>query len=284
VTVAHEALVFPCAGAELVGIVHVPAVPDATGVVIVVGGPQYRVGSHRQFVHLADDLAAAGHATLRFDYRGMGDSAGEFRGFEAVGDDIAAAVAALRRAVPSVRRVVLWGLCDAATAAAFRGQHDATLAGLVLANPWVRTEAGLARSYVRHYYGNRLLQAEFWRRLLTGRVALGRRLGEFLRDWRRARGGGVDVGVPAGPAPLPDRLRAALAAYRGPVLLLLSGADLTAREFAGCLGEPGWEAVRRRPALTRVDLPAADHTFSGAAARAAVSAATLAWLRALPPP
>ena len=45
------------------------------GVVIVVGGPQYRVGSHRQFVTLARALAASGVPALRFDYRGMVSSA-----------------------------------------------------------------------------------------------------------------------------------------------------------------------------------------------------------------
>ena len=57
-TNAERGLVFRCAGEELVGILH-PA-PGATGVVIVVGGPQYRVGSHRQFLLLARRLAASG--------------------------------------------------------------------------------------------------------------------------------------------------------------------------------------------------------------------------------
>ena len=78
----------------------------------MVGGPQYRVGSHRQFVLLARDLAADGFPVFRFDYRGMGDSEGEFRGFEHVEDDIAAAVEAFRSASPGLREIVLWGLCD----------------------------------------------------------------------------------------------------------------------------------------------------------------------------
>ncbi len=53
------------------------AVPCARlGVLIVVGGPQYRVGSHRQFVLLARALAARGFAAMRFDCTGMGDSDG----------------------------------------------------------------------------------------------------------------------------------------------------------------------------------------------------------------
>ena len=38
--------------------------------VIVVGGPQYRAGSHRQFTLLARHIAAAGYPVLRFDARG----------------------------------------------------------------------------------------------------------------------------------------------------------------------------------------------------------------------
>ncbi|HBZ05431.1 MAG TPA: hydrolase 1, exosortase A system-associated, partial [Massilia sp.] len=49
-----------CRGAWLYGIVSLPAAPHPRGVLIVVGGPQYRAGSHRQFTLLARDLAAAG--------------------------------------------------------------------------------------------------------------------------------------------------------------------------------------------------------------------------------
>lgn len=103
----EHALTFDCAGAALQGVLACPARPAATGVLIVVGGPQYRAGSHRQFVLLARRLATAGYAVLRFDVRGMGDSEGEAGGFEALSDDIAAAADALQAACPSVRRIVL---------------------------------------------------------------------------------------------------------------------------------------------------------------------------------
>jgi exosortase A-associated hydrolase 1 len=274
----RRALVFPCGTDQLVGILHVPERPGRIGVVVVVGGPQYRVGSHRQFVHLADDLAASGYPTLRFDYRGMGDSEGPCKGFEAVGDDIAAAVSALRQEQPAVAGVILWGLCDAATAAAFYAGAGGQVAGLVLANPWVRTIEGLARSYVENYYGQRLLDPGFWRRLLTGRMPVWQRLREFLGDWRSARRGSSA----ALPASLPERTRQALHGFSGPVLLLMSGADLTAGEFDACIKGKAWEPWRARSSVTRVDLPAADHTFSRHEWRMAVSEATVRWLGGLP--
>ena len=68
----EETTVFACAGDTLMGILAKPETPADTGVIVIVGGPQYRVGSHRQFVLLSRALAAAGYAVLRFDYRGMG--------------------------------------------------------------------------------------------------------------------------------------------------------------------------------------------------------------------
>ena len=96
----------------MVGIVCLPAaVPmqDDIGMLIIVGGPQYRAGSHRQFTLLARYLAARGIPSLRFDYRGMGDSEGDARNFEDIADDVRSAVDALTEAVPGVRRVVSGG-------------------------------------------------------------------------------------------------------------------------------------------------------------------------------
>ena len=70
-------LSFACQDCRLYGVLHRPRSRGRSGVLIVVGGPQYRVGSHRQFVLLARFLAGRSIPVLRFDYRGMGDSEGE---------------------------------------------------------------------------------------------------------------------------------------------------------------------------------------------------------------
>ena len=101
----EHAFVFPCAGETLLGIVAVPERSQATGVLLVVGGPQYRVGSHRQFLLLSRALANSGYPTMRFDYRGMGDSSGAQRTFGDVNNDVAAALDAFQRAVPNLGKV-----------------------------------------------------------------------------------------------------------------------------------------------------------------------------------
>ncbi len=57
-------------------------------------------------------LAAEGFPCLRFDYTGMGDSAGPKPDFEDAGDDIRRACDAVLAAVPGCERVALWGLCE----------------------------------------------------------------------------------------------------------------------------------------------------------------------------
>ena len=277
-------LMTDCAGQTLMGIISQPhhlAVETAasnTGVVILVGGPQYRVGSHRQFVLLARYLAGCGYAVLRFDRSGTGDASGVLVPFDQAGGDIAAAVAGLRRAVPQVQQVVLWGLCDGASAALLYWQktRDPAIAGLALVNPWVRSAATQARTRVKHYYLKRLWQKEFWRKLFAGNVAglqAARELAGSVAGAVRQDQRGDNA------ASWRDAMAQALDEYPGDLLLILSGRDYTAREFLEWM-----QSVARlrhlgtRARLTRRDLPEADHTFSAAVWRAEVERATLAWL------
>ncbi len=140
--VQRHALAFSCEGERLYGVLDLPARAHKRGVLVVVGGPQYRAGSHRQFTLLARTLADQGIAAMRFDYRGMGDSEGEPRSFESIDADLRAAIDTFFREAPGLEEVVLWGLCDAASAALLYAATDARVAGLVLLNPWVRTESG----------------------------------------------------------------------------------------------------------------------------------------------
>jgi exosortase A-associated hydrolase 1 len=262
---------FTCRNDALVAIYHQATGAPRRGVVLVVGGPQYRVGSHRQFVLLARALAEAGIPVLRFDYRGMGDSDGEFAGFEAIDLDIAAAVDAFAARCPSLREIVLWGLCDAASAALFYAHQDARVRSLVLLNPWVRTTSGEAKTYLKHYYLARLLDRGFWSKLASGRFEFAaslRSLATMLRNARTPRAGAATAPTASCLAgdmsrPLPDRMAEGLSRFDGSVLLIMSGNDLTAREFEeAAKASAFWRKLLASPRVTRRDLAAADHTFS----------------------
>lgn len=273
----ERALTFACGQATLVGIIH--AIPGAArrGVLIVVGGPQYRAGSHRQFLLLGRSLARGGIPAMRFDHRGTGDSDDPYLGFEALDDDITAAIDTLLGECPGIEEVVLWGLCDAASAILFYAHRDPRVTGIVLANPWVRTAQSEARTYLRHYYLRRLAERDFWCNLLAGRVnpaAAARSLTQFLHQLR---------GGPAANAasdPLPDRMAEGLARFRGQVLLILSGQDLTAREFDDAVAKSAdWRRLLDDPRVRREVLAPADHTFSRRQWRDKVANLTLDWLR-----
>lgn len=281
IQVEERPFCFSCGDAELLGIAHLPASAANCGVLIVVGGPQYRVGSHRQFLLLARALAAQGYPVLRFDHRGIGDSEGSFLGFEALDADIAAAIDAFFAQVPVLKRVVLWGLCDAASAILFYANRDPRVGGIVLLNPWVRTEESEARTYLRHYYLQRLTERDFWRGVLAGRFRPGVALASLWDMARRSRPTGKS-GPPQHSAPLPERMVGGLASFTGPVLLILSGRDLTAREFQDCaVKSERWRELLRSDRVTRQDLEAADHTFSRKAWRDKICAWTVEWLRSV---
>ena len=285
----EQPLLFACEGETLLGVLSVPDATPArpthdTGVLIVVGGPQVRVGSHRQFTQLARHLAAAGYPVLRFDVRGMGDSGGEPRSFEELGDDIAAAIGALMQHRPTLRRVVLWGLCDGASASLLylHARSDTRVAGVCLVNPWVRSEQSLAVTRVKHYYLRRLAQRDFWRKLFSGGVAV-QALSGLLENLRLARNGVNGAG--GSSVSFQHRMALAWAGFDGHLLLLLSGNDYTAKEFIEhSQADALWRSNLAHPRLKRIDLAGADHTFSSADDRRCVENATLDWLLTISAP
>ncbi|MEL7187868.1 MAG: hydrolase 1, exosortase A system-associated, partial [Pseudomonadota bacterium] len=211
-------VVISCHNDNMVGILHGSDVDANVGIVIIVGGPQYRVGSHRQFVLLARDFANVGFPVLRFDFRGMGDSSGAFREFEAVGDDIRAAIDCFYEQHRSLRHVVLFGLCDAASASLMYAHEDPRVLGLVLVNPWARTDAGEARAFLRHYYFSRFLQKSFWRKVFSGEF----RIGDSFRDLARKV---VRAGDSVGARNTTDesflvRMRTGVENFTGKILLI----------------------------------------------------------------
>lgn len=271
----ERAFLFRCEEDELVGVIAEPTAPVGDlGVLIIVGGPQYRVGSHRQFVLLARYLAQSGVACMRFDYRGMGDSTGEQRDFEGVGSDISAAIDAFLEQSPSVRRVVLWGLCDGASAACFVAPRDSRVAGLVLLNPWVKTAQGEARTYLRHYYLRRLFDPSFWKKLVSGRISVGQSVGGVIGAARVAAGADASTSQS-----LPDKMGAALRTAGKPALLILSGRDYVAREFEGVSTGGIWQDLLKTMSVCRIE--AADHTFSSRPWRDEVARLTSAWIHEL---
>jgi len=278
----ERALAFACRGAWLYGILSLPQAATAArrGVLIVVGGPQYRAGSHRQFTLLARDLAAAGIPAMRFDYRGMGDSEGDLQTFDNVDEDLRAAIDRFMSEVPGMTEVVLWGLCDGASAAALYAPQDARVSGLVLLNPWVRTEEGAARATIKHYYKDRLFDPRLWNKIKKGEFDVKASVSSLWDNVGKAftpnRTAGQDGGA---GAPLPERMHGALTGFNGRVLVVLSGADLTAQEFADLSNKGDWQRLLGAPRFTRQQIDKADHTFSRRPWQDQVSNWTRDWLR-----
>ncbi|MFC6669025.1 hydrolase 1, exosortase A system-associated [Marinobacterium aestuariivivens] len=265
----EHALCFTSQGQQLSAILH--AVDRASiGVIVVVGGPQYRVGSHRQFVHLARALAGQGIPVLRFDVTGMGDSSGEKKAFDELDADIAAAVDCFQQQCPELEKIVLWGLCDGASAALIYAHRDPRLAGLVLLNPWLENRQAKAKARVSHYYRRRLLDPGFWRKALQGKGnLLGGARGFAGTVWQALVGdkGAADTRA-ASDRCYQQRMLDGLRHYRGKVLLLLSGNDLTAQEFSLQLArDPAWAQLLEERPVSRVCLDEADHTCSSRQAK-----------------
>lgn len=239
-------ITFSCEGATLFGTFD--DAPGATGLLIVSGGNEIRIGAHRGMAWLAAQIADAGHPVLRYDRRGIGDSEGDNGGFESAGPDLAAAIAVFRDA--GVTRIVGFGNCDAASTLALNGGVDA----LVLANPWViGTSDDLPpAAAIRARYAERLRDPAALRRLVSGGVDMA----------KLARGVGRLLPGRRSEASLAMRIAAGLKAFEGPITILLAERDNTAIAFADAWRAPAFARVREHARLE--SLRSASHSFASA--------------------
>ena len=261
-------IVFGCGADEMVSIIHQPEQANSRGVLIIVGGPQYRVGSHRQFLLLARVLASNNFPVMRFDYRGMGDSSGDLRSFEEVGEDIRAAIDVFFQKSPGLQEVVLWGLCDAASAALFYAHTDPRVRKLILLNPWVRTEEGEAKTILRHYYIKRLLDKELWKKIFCGNFSIKASMCSLLGLLRAAESGVKKDGEglvsrDVEALSLPERMLNGIRNFEGRIGIILSGNDLTADEFRDLIASSGeWSQIIESKSVQFKYIDDANHTFS----------------------
>lgn len=119
---------------HLVGVLTSPAAPQTRpGVVLINAGMVYRVGPRRLHVRLARALAEQGHACMRFDLSGLGDSTAVSGGQPSLQwlEDVKDAVALLttRGGSPSA---ILFGICAGAVRAYEAALVDPRVSGIFL--------------------------------------------------------------------------------------------------------------------------------------------------------
>ncbi|MDK2766706.1 MAG: hydrolase 1, exosortase A system-associated [Sphingomonas sp.] len=250
---------FPCAGETLAATLD--EAPGTTGLLIVSGGNEIRIGAHRGMVELAATIAAAGHPVFRYDRRGIGDSSGENNGFESTAQDISEAAAAFRREAPHLTRIVAFGNCDAASALIlFHAQ--APIDALILTNPWTIEPSAEGNDLppaaaIRSRYLEKLKSPRELLRLLTGGVNIRKLISGLAK---------ASVKQSQPPTSLPARLATSLAAAKVPVTILLAERDNTALAFTD-----HWKSTAFGPARSTATLttcPTDSHSFARPADKA----------------
>lgn len=228
----REVIGFDCDGDRLAATLD--HAEGRTGLLIVSGGNEIRIGAHRGMANLAQRVAAAGYPVLRYDRRGIGDSEGDNRGFLNSADDIAAAAHTFCQALP-VERIVGFGNCDAATGLALFHQR-AGIDALLLANPWViEGESDLpSPAAIRARYAQRLRDPRQWLRLASGGV----NIGKLVRGLRNS------AQPPRRDNPLADAMGKALESSNAPTTILLAERDNTAIAFRDAFQQSAFASVR----------------------------------------
>jgi alpha-beta hydrolase superfamily lysophospholipase len=203
---------------RLFGVFSTPATAPAArrGLLLLNAGAVHHIGPNRLYVTLARRWAALGHAVLRLDVAGIGDSVPAPGRPENVvytdeaSDDIRQALAFLRRQ-PGVTEVHALGLCSGGYNAFKAAVAGVPLDGVLLINPltfFYKPDRPLSQAedkaiFEAGRYFRRVRDLDAWKKLLRGGLDVGlaaRTMARYLGDRLQghalelARRAGLDVG------------------------------------------------------------------------------------------
>ena len=265
---------------SLVGILSRPSSDRPTqrlAVVILNTGIAHRIGHHRMYVKMARELATLGYVAFRFDFSGIGDSAGRGGGLsplEAHQADLSEALDWLTE-FHRVNEVVVVGLCAGAEVALNYSHSDKRVLGAVLLDP---TIPPTARFYA-HYIGRRLTRLRSWLSFVSGRGRIFENLSEQAK-----------LAFGAEPMSAADhRIRTELEQLylksldrKLKMLIVLTGGSLDGRQS---YREQLFDALPNVPFRGRVSVEHfkdADHTFTSESARERLQKLVIGWIEAFP--
>lgn len=258
----RQFLTFYCEGVRLAA--SLDQAQGKTGLLIVSGGNEIRVGSHLGMARLAADMANEGYPVFRFDRRGIGDSEGVNSGFEGSGPDLQAAISAFRSACPALRTIVAFGNCDAASALLLHAPQG--LNSLILANIWTvePTDDLPPPAAIKSHYLQRIKDPKAWVSLLSGAIS-----------FRKLVAGLTRIAAPSAPSGLADRIARAMADCPHDATLLLASQDGTALAFAEAWQSPAFDDARQSGRFKLVRYDSRAHSFARARDYAVLRSAVL---------
>jgi alpha-beta hydrolase superfamily lysophospholipase len=284
---------------RLFGVLSTPAAPPPVrrGLLLLNAGAVHHIGPNRLYVNLARRWAAFGHAVLRLDGGGIGDSMPRPGQHENVvytddaSDDIARGLAFLRRQ-PGVTEVHALGLCSGGYNAFKAAVAGVPLDGVLLINPltfFYKPDRPLADAedhviFEASRYFRRLRDVDAWTKLFRRGVDLriaGRTLARFFAN--RLRGRAQELARRAG-VKIGDDLAHELTTIvekRIALGFVFSAGD-PGVDLLRTHGGPTVERLRRAGQLSIEIIEGPDHTFTPLWSHPVLTATLAAHLDELP--
>lgn len=269
---------FESEGLRLLGALHAPdeGFPRLPlGLVYLHGWAGYRIGPHQMFTKMARRAEGMGFCSLRFDFRGRGDSEGDTKA-STLTTMIADAVAAtdfLRKEF-GLQHVALIGDCSGSEVALGAGPlHEAIRAMVLWSAPIVAGDRRLSdtakKRQIWRTYLQKVFRKETWRKL----VGRGLQVGQILRILSTGgKGAGEDGAAVDAEIDWYERFMT----FTGERLFIYGGNDPTT---AASLEHYEILCARAKKAFNKLVIPGANHAFYSLAWENQVIDQSLGWLR-----